>query len=473
VTNTLFQDQLRVVNVGISTFHADLQQQYAHSAQVNWSPPRRYPPEVLDALAVLQRPENAARIAAANQLAVERIVNSHPVLVGFGPALEVVPGMTKTTILHAGPPVAFLDMCGAMRGAVTGAIVFEGLAADVEEAAEVAASGEVTLAPCHQYDCVGSMSGVTSASMYMQIVRNKTYGNVSYTNLAEQLARILSMGANDQTVIDRLVWMRDVLGPMLAEAMQFAEEIDLRELLAQALQMGDESHNRNIAGTALFFQKLAPLLLQTHFTTEQKKQVFDFIDSGTYFSGPTWMALCKNAMDAAHGIADSTIVTAMCRNGVEFGVRVSALDGFRWFTGPAQKVTGPMMAGYSEADAGLDIGDSAITETYGIGGFAMAASPAIVPLVGGTVEDAMNCSRDMLEITTTTNPHITIPVLNFRGIATGIDVIKVIETGTLPIINTAMAHKDPGVGMIGAGFVHPPMEVFEKAIVEFATRFGR
>ncbi|MGH3640172.1 MAG: DUF1116 domain-containing protein [Mycobacterium sp.] len=473
MSNTLFRDELRVVNVGVATFHDDLERQDVRAVQVNWSPPRSYPPEIHAALAVLRRPDNAARIAAANQLAVERIVNSHPVLVGFGQALEVVPGMTKTTILHAGPPIAFQDMCGAMRGAVTGAIVFEGLAADVEEAAVLAASGGVTLAPNHQHDCVGSMSGVTSASMYMQIVRNKTYGNVSYTNLAEQLARILSMGANDQTVIDRLVWMRDVLGPMLAEAMQFAEEIDLRELLAQALQMGDESHNRNIAGTALLFQKLAPLLLQTHFTTEQKKQVFDFIDAGTYFSGPTWMALCKNAMDAAHGIPDSTIVTTMCRNGVEFGVRVSAFDGFRWFTGPAQKINGPMMAGYTEADAGLDIGDSAITETYGIGGFAMAASPAIVPLVGGTVDDAMNCSHDMLEITTTTNPHITIPVLNFRGIATGIDVVKVIETGTLPIINTAMAHKDPGVGMIGAGFVNPPMEVFEKAIVELATRFGQ
>jgi hypothetical protein len=380
--------------------------------------------------------------------------------------------MTKTTILHAGPPVTWENMCGAMRGAVAGAIVFEGLATDVEEAARAAASGRITLAPCHQHDCVGSMSGVTSASMYMQIVANKTYGNVSYTNLAEQLARILSMGANDQTVIDRLIWMRDVLGPMLAEAMRFAGEIDLRQLLAQALQMGDESHNRNIAGTALLFQKLAPHLLQTSFTTAEKKDVFDFIDSGTYFSGPTWMALCKNAMDAAHGVADSTIVTAMCRNGVEFGVRVSAFDGFTWFTGPAQKITGPMMAGYTEADAGLDIGDSAITETYGIGGFAMAASPAIVPLVGGTVADAMNCSHEMLDITTTTNPNITIPILNFRGIATGIDVVKVIETGTLPIINTAMAHREPGIGMIGAGFVHPPMEVFEKAIVALAERVG-
>lgn len=468
MTNDLFTRRLNVVNVGLTSFHADLDRQDVRVTQVDWTPPREYPPEVLEALAVLRSPENARRIEAANREAVERIVGSHPVLVGFGKAIDVVPGMTATTILHAGPPVAWEDMCGAMRGAVTGAIVFEGLAADVEEAERVAASGAITLAPCHQHDCVGSMSGVTSASMYMQIVKNKTYGNVSFTNLAEQMARILSMGANDRTVIDRLIWMRDVLGPMLAEAMSHAGEIDLRELLAQALQMGDESHNRNIAGTALLFQKLAPHLLQTSFTTEEKKDVFEFIDSGTYFSGPTWMALCKNALDAAHGIENSTIVTTMCRNGVEFGVRVSAFEGFRWFTGPAQRIKGPTMAGYTEQDAGNDIGDSAITETYGIGGFAMAASPAIIPLVGGTIDDAMDCSREMLDITTTTNPNITIPILDFRGIATGIDVLKVIETGTLPIINTAMAHKDPGIGMIGAGFVNPPMEVFEKAIVELA-----
>jgi len=355
-----------------------------------------------------------------------------------------------------------------MRGAVTGAIVFEGLAKDIEEAEEVAASGGVVFSPCHEHDCVGSMAGVTSASMYMHIVKNAVHGNVAYTNLSEQLAKILRMGANDQSVIDRLVWMRDVFGPMLKQAVEITGEIDLRSMLAQALHMGDEDHNRNIAGTLLFFQSLASAMLQTDFTTEQKKEVFDFIASSDYFSGPTWMAVSKCAMDAAHGVPNSTVVTTMCRNGTDFGLRVSNFEGFRWFTGPAQQVIGPMTGGYKPEDSGLDIGDSAITETYGIGGFAMAAAPAIVPLVGGTVEDAMSYSKDMVAITTTTNPNLTIPVLDFRGIATGIDVVKVIETGELPIINTAIAHKEAGIGMIGTGLVHPPFEVFEKAIVALA-----
>ncbi len=467
--NNLFKKPLDVVNVGVSVFKADLDKQNATSVQVNWKPPVALSPELSAALEYLQQPAIAAKIDAANKIAVERVIQSHPVLIGYEKAIDVVPGMTKNTIVHAGPPIAWSDMCGAMKGAITGAIVFEGLAKNVEEAAEVAASGKIIFSPCHEHDSVGSMAGVTSASMYVHIVKNKTYGNVAYTNLSEQLAKILRMGANDQSVIDRLVWMRDVFGPILSEAVKIAGEIDLRMLLAQAIHMGDEDHNRNTAGTLLLAQKLTPYILRTHFTEQQKIDVFEFIESSDYFSGPTWMAVSKAAMDAGHGIKNSSIVTTMCRNGVEFGIRLSHFEGFNWFIGPAQKVIGPMMAGFKPEDSGLDIGDSAITETYGIGAFAMAAAPAIVPLVGGTVQEAINYSKDMMEITTDTNPNITIPLLNFRGIASGIDARKVVETGRLPIINTAIAHKDAGVGMIGTGLTNPPFEVFEKAIIALAN----
>ncbi|WP_042477458.1 YlbE family protein [Bacillus ndiopicus] len=464
--NELFNSKLNVINVGIESFKDDLSQQNATVTHLEWAPPGRGNPEIIAALDKLEDPALAEKIEAANKLAVERIVNSQPVLIGFDQAINVVPGMTKKTILHAGPPITWDKMNGPMKGAVTGALVFEGLAKDLEEAAELAASGEITFAPCHEHNCVGSMAGVTSASMYMHIVENKTYGNIAYTNLSEQLSKILRMGANDESVINRLIWMRDTLGPMLKEAMELNPEgIDLRLMLAQALHMGDECHNRNVAGTTLLVQALTPYLIQTSFTVEQQKEVFDFIASSDYFSGPTWMALSKCALDAAHGIENSTIVTTMARNGVEFGIRVSGMPGFTWFTGPAQKVVGPMFAGYKPEDSGLDIGDSAITETYGIGGFAMATAPAIVALVGGTVEDAIGYSTKMKEITTTENPNVTIPMLDFMGIPTGIDIQKVLQTGVLPVINTAIAHKDAGIGMIGAGITYPPMEAFEKAII--------
>ncbi len=386
----LFKNKPHVINVGIESFKDDLLQQGAEVIHLEWTPPGRGNPALIAALDKLEDPAILEKIEKANELAVERIINSQPVLIGYDQAINCVPGMTKTTILHAGPPITWDKMNGPMRGAVTGAIVFEGLAKNVEEAAELAASGEITFSPCHEHNCVGSMAGVTSASMFMHIVENKTYGNIAYTNLSEQLSKILRMGANDQSVIDRLIWMRDVFGPILRDAMKLNPNgIDLRLMLAQALHMGDECHNRNIAGTTLLIQALTPYILLTDYTVEQKKEVFDFVASSDYFSGPTWMAMAKCALDAAHGIENSTIVTTMARNGVEFGIRVSGMPGNTWFTGPAQKVIGPMFAGYKPEDSGLDIGDSAITETYGFGGFAMATAPAIVALVGGTPEDAI------------------------------------------------------------------------------------
>ncbi|MCM3142645.1 DUF1116 domain-containing protein [Brevibacillus sp. MER 51] len=463
--NELFNGKIHAINVGIEFFKDDIIKQNANASHLDWKPPGGGKPELIIALDRLENAAVAEKIAAANKLAVERIINSQPMLVGFDQAINVVPGMTKTTILHAGPPITWDKMCGAMKGAVTGAIVFEGLAKDIEEAEQVAASGAITFSPCHEHNCVGSMAGVTSASMFMHVVKNKTYGNIAYTNLSEQMAKILRMGANDESVIARLNWMRDVLGPMLRDAMKIAGEIDLRLMLAQALHMGDECHNRNNAGTSLLIQALTPYILETDFTKEQKREVFEFVASSDYFSGPTWMAMCKCALDAAHGIENSTIVTTMARNGVEFGIRVSGMAGNTWFTGPAQKVIGPMFAGYKPEDSGLDIGDSAITETYGIGGFAMAAAPAIVALVGGTVEEAIGFSTTMKEITTAENPNVTIPLLDFSGVPTGIDIRQVIQTGILPIINTAIAHKDAGIGMIGAGITYPPMEAFEKALL--------
>ncbi|MGG1674387.1 DUF1116 domain-containing protein [Neobacillus sp. NRS-1170] len=464
--NELFNSKPHVVNVGIESFKDDLLQQGAQVIHLEWTPPGRGNPALIAALDKLENPAIMEKIEEANRLAVERIINSQPVLIGYDQAINCVPGMTKTTILHAGPPITWDKMNGPMKGAVTGALIFEGLAKDLEEAAELAASGEITFSPCHEHNCVGSMAGVTSASMFMHIVENKTYGNIAYTNLSEQLAKILRMGANDQSVIDRLEWMRDVFGPILRDAMKLnLDGINLRLMLAQALHMGDECHNRNVAGTTLLIQALAPYILQTDYTIEQKKDVLDFVASSDYFSGPTWMAMAKCALDAAHGIENSTIVTTMARNGVEFGIRVSGMAGNTWFTGLAQKVIGPMFAGYKPEDSGLDIGDSAITETYGFGGFAMATAPAIVALVGGTVEEAIGFTTKMKEITTEQNPNVTIPLLDFMGIPTGIDVRKVVQTGIMPIINTAIAHKEAGIGMIGAGITHPPVEAFEKAML--------
>lgn len=405
-------------------------------------------------------------IEAANKKVTEIILNGQPTLLDIGVAEEVIPGMTKKKILHAGPPIKWEKMSGPLKGAVIGALIYEGLAVDEKEATELAASGEISYDPCHHHNTVGPMAGVVSASMPVWILQNKTYGNHSYCTLNEGLGKVLRYGAYSDEVIKRLKWMENLLAPLLKQALKLHGPIDLKTMITQALQMGDEGHNRNRAGTSLLIRELAPYIIQTKFSEEEKIKVLKFIDSNDHFFLNLTMPACKCTLDAAKNIEFSTIVNVMARNGTEFGIRISGL-GDRWFTGPAGMVDGLLFPGYTAEDANPDIGDSVIAETAGIGGFAMAAAPAIVQFVGGSAKDAINFTLKMYEITVVENDVFKIPALDFRGTPTGIDIRKVVETGILPSINTGIAHKDPGVGQIGAGLVKPPMNCFEDALQAF------
>ena len=410
-------------------------------------------------------------IEKANAEAVGRMMEARPVLVGVGRARDVVPGMRDNLFLHAGPPITWERMSGPMRGAVMGALILEGKAKDQVEAEALAKAGAVDLEPCHHHRSVGPMAGLISPSMMVYIIENKTHGNKAFSGLNEGYGKVLRMGAYGPDVIARLRWMNDVMAPVLADAIASSGGLDIRVLLAEALQMGDEGHNRNKAASLLYLKALAPHIAQVAQDASVASEVLRFLgDNALSVLNPV-MAACKSMVDAAHGIKGSTIVTVMARNGTDFGIRVSGL-GDRWFTGPAGKVKALYFPGFTEADANPDIGDSTITETAGIGGFAMAAAVAIVAFVGGTRKDAMNATLEMYEITYAEHKYFTIPALDFRGTPTGIDIRKVVEKGITPRINTGVAHKDPGVGQVGAGLVRPPMEVFEQALVAFAERYG-
>jgi len=406
------------------------------------------------------------RIEAANKEVMEIILNGQPTLLDIGVAGEVIPGMTEKMLLHAGPPIKWEKMSGPLRGAVIGALIYEGLANNEKEAIELAASGEISYNPCHHHNAVGPMAGVVSPSMPVWILQNKTYGNYSYCTINEGLGKVLRYGAYSEEVIKRLKWMENLLAPLLKQTLKLHGPIDLKTMIAQALQMGDEGHNRNRAGTSLLIRELAPYIIQTKFSEEEKIEVLKFIDNNDHFFLNLTMPACKCTMNAAKNIEFSTIVTVMSRNGTEFGIRISGL-GERWFTGPAGIVDGLLFPGYTAKDANPDIGDSVIAETAGIGGFAMAAAPAIVQFVGGTTKDAVNFTLKMYEITATENNIYKIPALDFRGTPTGIDIRKVVETGILPSINTGIAHKNPGIGQVGAGLVKPPMNCFEDALKAF------
>lgn len=469
----LFSEELVVVNVGLAAFAAELRRAGGSVIDVQWRPPADGDPALLAALDACLGPDGAARedVAAATRQSVARLLAAKPAIVGLGTALAAIPGMRPDLVLHAGPPVPWERMSGPTRGAVMGGLVYEGLAATPAEGAALAAAGKVRFAPCHHHAAVGPMAGVITASMPVWIVENQAFGNLAYATLNEGLGKVLRYGAHSDEVIARLRWLERVLAPALREALAAHGPLDLRTLIAQALQMGDEAHNRNRAATSLLIRALAPHLVQVRAASEDLAAILRFLDGNDHFFLNLSMAACKCALDAAAGIERSAMVSIMARNGTDFGIQVAALPG-RWFTAPAPLVDGLYLPGFSAADAAPDIGDSVITETAGLGGMAMAAAPAIVQFVGGSAAQALSTTRRMYDITLAEHPVYRIPALDFRGTATGIDLLRVVESGQVPVVNTGIAHREPGIGMVGAGLVKPPFACFKQALLAFARSLG-
>ena len=463
--SSLFGKPLSVLNEGLASFAEAIEQRGGAATRLDWAPPAGGDRQVGAALAKIV---NDPAIEAANAKAAELFLAAQPRLAGIGVAREVLARMGPRTILHAGPPIAWERMCGPMQGAIVGAILYEGWAADAGRARAMAQAGDLVFEPCHHHGAVGPMAGIISPSMPVWMVVNPAQGNRSFSTLNEGLGKVLRFGANSPEVIARLKWMEKTLAPTLRAGLEILGDLELKPLMAQALHMGDEVHNRNVAASSLLIKRLAPALLKSPAPAADVAAVIEFIAGNDHFFLNISMAACKAMLDAAHGVPGSSVVTAMARNGVEFGIRVSGL-GERWFTAPAPIVDGLYFSGFQKTNAAPDLGDSAITETAGVGGFAMAAAPAIVKFVGGSAQDALANTLAMTHITLRRNGAFTLPALDFAGTPACIDARRVVDTGILPVINTGIAHKEPGVGQIGAGVTRAPLECFVKAILEMKT----
>lgn len=457
-----------VINVGLSSFSDSIEAAGGSVTHVDWRPPAEGDTAIGRALATLT---GDSRVEEANGRAFARFLAARPVLTEVSTAADTLPGLADGMVLHAGPPVDWMDMAGPMRGAIIGALVYEGWAADTNAAERLAASGDVAFDSCHHHAAVGPMAGVISPSMPVWIVEDSEHGGQAFSNLNEGLGKALRFGANGPDVIDRLRWMADELAPALAAALDHLGSIELKPLIAQALHMGDECHNRNVAASSLLLRKLAPAMLHAGIPAEKTAAALDFIAGNDHFFLNVSMASCKAMLDAAHGVEQSSMVTAMSRNGTEFGIRLSG-TGDRWFTAPAPVVEGLFFSGYSLEDAAPDIGDSSISETAGIGGFAMAAAPAIVQFVGGTPADAIAYTTEMYSVTFGANPAFTLPPLGFAAAPAGIDALRVVDTGIEPVINTGIAHRDPGVGQVGAGVTRAPLACFSAAVGALAEELA-
>jgi hypothetical protein len=467
---SLLDGEPRIVTAGVSLFAESLAAQAVDVIEVDWRPPAPTGSGADDErlAAWLARVTGDPRRQQANATAVARMLTAGARLVDVRPASEAL-GLEPGTFLHAGPPIDWERASGPMRGALQGAMVFEGLAADPDDARRRLAAGSgITLEPCHHHAAVGPMAGVISPSMWVFELENPDGGR-AWCSLNEGLGKVLRYGAYGPEVIDRLRWMSALLGPLLGRAVRSVRDgstggpVDVKAIIAQMLQMGDEGHNRNRAGTLMLLRELLPAMIDSGFPQADVARAVAFVAGNDHFFLNLVMPACKLITDAGRDVPGSSVVVAMARNGTDFGIQVSG-TGSRWFTGPANTPEGLFLGSFGPDDANPDIGDSAITETAGIGGFAMAAAPAIVRFVGGDVPFALATTRRMYEITRAENPAFAIPVLEFRGTPTGIDVTSVVRTGILPQINTGMAGRVAGVGQVGAGLVTPPAQVFLAAL---------
>jgi hypothetical protein len=407
------------------------------------------------------------KIEKANTEAVERMTSGQPVLVDIAPASEVIPGMQGRMITHSGPPIEWKQMCGAQRGAIIAMVIFEGWADNPQDAEKLLERGEIRMEPNHHHQAVGPMAGTISPSLPVFVVENRTFGNRASCRNVEGRQQF---GEYSQEAIDALRKWRGVQAPAMRKALQKMGGLDLKPIITKALTMGDELHNRHSAASSLFANSFMMPLAELDLPKSELMPTLGLLVNHDLIFLGLAMACGKAIADPVSGVEYSTLVTAMCRNGVEFGIRVSGL-GDEWFTAPAPSVDGLYLTGYSEKDAGLDMGDSAITETVGWGGFVIGGAPGILSLVGGTPEEALAYTREMKNITTTTHPVYRMPAFGFEGAPIGIDIRKVVQTGILPIIDTAIAHKDPGYPKIGAGLVRAPLECFKKALIAFSRKY--
>ena len=467
----LLDGPLKVINLGLPEFARELADQGVESVHVDWSPPAQGDPQAAALLAAVSG-RSSEVIDRANARALKRMMSGDPILVDVVPASEAIPALEPGTILHAGPPVEWARMCGPMRGAVQGIAVYEGWAADLEEAEMLAEAGSFAFHSNHDFDAVGPMTGMTTRSQPVMVVENRAFGNRAYCTINEGLGKVLRFGGNDDEVLERLRWIQDEFGPALGRSLRNMGGLPLKSLVARGLTMGDEMHQRNVACSGLALRAIAPALASTSTDSAALSRALAFIAGNDQFFLNVAMATAKSIADSARDIEGCSIVTAMSRNGTDFGIRVSG-TGNEWFIAPVEMPEGLYFPGFTEADANPDMGDSAIVETVGLGGFAMGAAPAVVGFVGaGAASEAGDFTLRMGEIAPVENPEWTIPAMDYRGVPTGIDVRLVVETGLAPAINTGVAHRRPGVGQVGAGVVRAPMECFNKALASLAEVRG-
>ena len=457
------------MNVGLPLFVDAVRAQGAKATDVDWRIPAGGHEDAVAALARLYG-EASRRIDAANAEVVRRIDTGAPVLRSIGTARDEIADLSDRTILHSGPPLEWERFCDPLRRSVRAAVVAEGWADSPEVAERLVAGGDVELASANHHATAVPMASALGPSTPVFVVEDPQGGRVAFSGINQGPGQTPWFGVETPEAVERLVFLREAVGPVLAEAIRATEPVDVFSVAAQGLMMGDDSHMRTQAATNLMLRTLLPGLVASDHPA--RVEVARFLASNHLFFLNLVMAAAKAVADWAADVPDSSIVVSMARNGTTFGVRLAG-TGERWFLAPSPPVGDALYhPGFGPEDAGPDIGDSAVLELVGLGGAAAAASPAVATFVGGSLADAIATTEEVERICVGRSSRFKLPSLDFRGSPLGVDVRRVVELQIPPAITTGILHATEGLGQVGAGVARAPLPCFEDALLALDAALG-
>ncbi|WP_328518975.1 DUF1116 domain-containing protein [Kribbella sp. NBC_00359] len=457
-----------VVNIGLPLFETALRDQGRPVIGVDWRIPGGGDARTVAALARLLGPA-AGRVDKANAEVIRRLNEGVPLLVGVDRAGAVIPGMGERTILHCGPSIAWQQMPDPLQRSVRAAVVAEGWAPDVAAAGRLVESGELELEPANEHRTVVPMATSIGPSAPVYVVQNELGGTTAYSSINQGSGAVQWFGVDSDDAIARIVFVRDKVGPVLAEALASHGPVDAFALAAQGVPMGDDVHMRVQATTNLFLRDLLPYLVRAQHPAAP--EVATFLSGNHLMFLNVAMAAAKSLVEWAGEVRDSSIVTTMARNGTTYGVRLAG--GGDWFLAPSPPIQDALYyPGFGPETSAPDIGDSAVLELVGLGGPAAANSPAVAGFLGGRMSHAIAATRSMQRICAGESPRFRLPILDNVGTPVGVDVRKVVELGITPAVNTGIIHKTDGTGQVGAGVAWAPIEPFTDALLDLDRRLA-
>lgn len=459
-------DAVEVVNVGLPMFADAVRAQGRPVEHVDWRPPAGGDPEAIRALTRL-RGEGAADVDAANAEVLRRLDTGVPFLVGVEAAAAVVPGVEGRMLLHCGPAIGWEDVADPLRRSMRAAAVAEGWAADPAEADELLASGAVRLEPANLHDTVVPMASAVGPSAPVLVVEMETPdGTVrTFAPINQGPGETAWFGRDTPAAVERLLLLRDVAGPAVAEILGRTGPLDVLAVATQGIAMGDDLHMRTQAATNLLVRTWLPHVaaLPDHL----RERFAQFLGGNHLFFLTLAMASARALTAWAGRVEGSSIVTTMSRNGTTFGIRLAGSD--HWHVTASPPVGEALYyAGHGPDDAAPDIGDSAVLELVGLGGPAAGNSPAVAAFLGGTMADAARATETFRRICVGASSRFVLPALGFSGTPVGVDVRAVVELGLTPKVTTGILAARSGEGQVGAGVATAPLDCFVAALLDLA-----